>query len=293
MSDTLKETIVLDSADDVIENEVELGENSGAMSITANIDDADNSPVTEEQPFELPEKLQGKSDKEIAQMYLELEKKLGEGKPAEEEPVVETEDETAEAEETEGDEDDNGFEGEIDESKSADSVAGFQSLWAEQGGKLSDAQWTTVQDLTGMSDADLKQWEAYSIAQINQQGATHDDTVIKEAGGNDKYNEMIDWASENFSDEEVDTLNTYLDDPKFYKKGLQLLKSQYNLNNGNEPAVTVGEIPSDAATYDGYDSEEEVFKAQQDPRYGTDPAYDKAFDRKLLSFMKRTNQLPR
>ena len=292
----MKETIVLESQDDVTNNEADLGENNATMSITADIEDAENNSKVEEESFDIPEKLKGKSAEEIAKIYVDLEKKLAEKKPdgeASEETVVEDSEEEGNTDEQASD-DESEFEGEIDESKTADSVAGFQDLWAEQGGKLSDDQWTKVQEMTGMELSELKSWEEYHLQKIHQTVHDHDSTVIEAAGGEQKYNEMLDWAEANFNQEEIDTLNTYLDDPKFYNKGLTLLKSQYESNVGKEASVTVGEQANTTAVEEGaFMSEQDVNFAMTDPRYGTDPQYEREFDKKLLSYMKRTGQLPK
>lgn len=285
----LQENIVLESADDIRNNEVVFEDTTESISVTADASDAENyvDPKAEEEAFVIPEKLQGKSAEEIAKIYMELEKKLG--KP----PEDKDEDVDADAEESD-EEDDSKFEGEIDESKTADSVKGFQDLWVEQGGKLSDDQWGQVKDLTGMDDEFLKKWEAFALQEIRSGMNDHDANVYEAFGGEDKYNDMIDWAEKNFDGDEIDALNEYLDNPKLYKRGVNMLKDQYTRHNGTEPSVQPKEIPNSVGEGEGsFQSEEEIHYAQLDPRYGTDPVYERQFDKKLLSYMKRTGQMPK
>lgn len=89
-------------------------------------------------------------------------------------------------------------------------------------------------------------------------------------GGEDSYNQMIEWASENFSEDEIDAYNKAITtDGASQKFALNGLKARYEAANG-QPNLVRGATKK---TVSGFRSTAEMVKAMSDPRYKNDPAY--------------------
>lgn len=93
------------------------------------------------------------------------------------------------------------------------------------------------------------------------------------AGGEEGYTEMITWASENLSAEEVKAYDYVmdLDDPYAAFFAVKALSNAYQNETGREGQMLTGKAA--ATPTDSYRSQAEVIQAMSDPRYDTDPAY--------------------
>ena len=279
-----KENITLDTP--VEDVSVDLPEQTESLRITA--DEADAGSPDEPQ-FQMPDKFEGKSAEDIAKAYMELEKMKS--KPAEE-PEVQPEGTEAEEEAAAAEPEDKP-EGEIQDIDVSElTVEGFQDLWQQQGGQLAESQWDAVQKKTGLPMETLKQWEAYVKADVGTAIQTHDQNVYTEAGGEEAYNKMLDWAEANYNQEQIEALNAQLDNPHFYKDGLKILKSQFEASEGKEPSVTMKNNASHALVGgDEFHSDNEMFAAMNHPEYGKGGKYDREFDAKSMRWMQRSGQL--
>jgi len=170
-------------------------------------------------------------------------------------------------------------------------VEEYSKLWAEQGGSLTEEQWDSASSTLGIDKADLLAYEAYRKTELSKESSSHDDTIYKLSGGQDKYDTMIDWAEGNLSTAQIDALNMQLDNPAFSEMGVTLLKTLYTQSVGQEPSKsTIDKAPS-APTVSGFMSEVDMLAAQRHPEYGQGGLYDIEFDKKALAFMKRTKQI--
>lgn len=98
----------------------------------------------------------------------------------------------------------------------------------------------------------------------------HSQKMYESVGGEEAYNEMIEWASENFSEDEIDAYNKAITtDGASQKFALNGLKARYEAANGR-PSLVRG---ASKKTSSGFRSTAEMVKAMSDPRYKNDPAY--------------------
>ncbi len=175
-------------------------------------------------------------------------------------------------------------------------IKNYQDTWALQGGKLEDSQWEKIQEQTGIPMDDLRAYETNVLSQMTNAGASQaadNDSVIYEAsGGQDKYDTMIDWATNNLPADQISSINSMLDNPALSKSGVDALRGLYQHSMGSEPEVsTLQKTGVETVGSDEFMSEAEVQFGQSDARYGVDPNYTKTFEQKVLRYMKRSNQI--
>jgi hypothetical protein len=216
----------------------------------------------------LPEKF--KSVEDLAKSYSELEKKLGEQNPKQEEvdPVNKAE---LKEEEPKNDL-------EIAEKAVDNAGLDMSSLADEyaQNGQLDDKSYEALEK-SGIPREYVDQFIAGQKAIGEQQTNTVKDMV----GGNEAYDEMAKWASDNMSEGEKKAYNTAVNsqDMDTVKLAVESLKAKYQTANGTEPNLVQGKATP--ATEQGYASWAEVTQAMSDPRYAKDPAYQAAVKTKI------------
>lgn len=100
------------------------------------------------------------------------------------------------------------------------------------------------------------------------------DTMLSHVGGEEVYNEMIEWAGDNYSDSEIDGFNAIVNsgDANATKMAIDALKARYDASGvASEPTRSVtGNVAGAAASYR---SVNEMMADMQDPRYHADPAF--------------------
>jgi hypothetical protein len=107
-------------------------------------------------------------------------------------------------------------------------------------------------------------------------------------GGDEAYTELVSWASDNLSSQEVEAYDHVmdLDNPYAAFFAVKALNMAYQNANGYEGQMLTGKAA--ANVNDAFRSQAEVIEAMSDPRYDNDPAYrndifDK-LDRSNLNF---------
>lgn len=92
-------------------------------------------------------------------------------------------------------------------------------------------------------------------------------------GGETEYNNMLQWASSNLSQQEIEMYDTVMDrgDPLAMFFAAQALSSRYKEAEGYDGRLLTGNAPKTAA--DVFRSQAELVAAMSDPRYDKDPAY--------------------
>ena len=239
----------------------------------------DNSPETEvlteeeQNSLEVGEKLVAeqegllagkyKNAEDLEQAYLSLQKKLGQ-------------EETGQEEEGEGQEE--GVDEEVSEDAPAVSLINEASAeYYSNDGNLSEE---TIQKFSNMSSQDLvnayleiqktnpqapQQSAEMTEAQVNQ--------VQNQAGGEANWNAVVNWASENLPDNQIDAFDSVVDsgNPAAIGIAFQGLQSQYNESNGYEGRMLQGKPAGSSGQT--FRSQAELVAAMGDPRYDTDPAY--------------------
>ena len=117
--------------------------------------------------------------------------------------------------------------------------------------------------------------EEEEVEEIEGYEMTDDDVEAIHAmvGGEDTYNQMIEWAGENLSPTEVEIYDYVMDlgDPYAIFFAVRALQNSYNNAVGYEGEMLTGSAPSNPV--DVFRSQAEVIAAMNDPRYESDPAY--------------------
>ena len=218
-----------------------------------------DKPVVEEAQVETTEveatpeaeKILGKFDtqEDLVNAYKELESKIGSPKEQnKEEPTLDI---------PEGD------------AEQAVEAAGLdmESLQNE----FNDKGELTEESLLKLEKVGISKDIVDSYIQGQQAVAQKIETDIKSiAGGNDGYSDMIAWAKENLSADEVSAYNRVVNgrDIDATKMAVQGLKAR--MGGNAEPNLVRGKA---AISQSQFDSQAQITEAMKDPRYAKDPAY--------------------
>jgi hypothetical protein len=220
-----------------------------------------------------------KDAEELESAYIELQRKLGSSDGEnldDDDSQEETEDDITEEEE-------NPFEND----ETAQAIFQAANEW-EDDGELTPE---TMEALTQMDSKDLV--EAYyriqEYAPLAQERGLLDGEATESSestgltdsnindiqnavGGEQAYNQMIEWAGENFTPQEIQAYDNALEAGNMdsINLALQALYYRYTDSVGVEGDMIQGKA---AAAVDGFRSQAEVVRAMGDPRYEDDPAY--------------------
>jgi len=228
--------------------------------------EAEALAIGEELMAQQEQKLAGKykNAQELEKAYMELEKKLGSQK---DQPQTEQAEETEEAPEA--------------SEESSDEAVDF--LWQvneefeKSNGQLSEE---TMEKFSQMTSRELV--EAFFRYQdtVEQapapQGVELSDAEVTQVqnyvGGPEKYNELVSWAADNFSEEEVQAFDSVVETGNIpaIRLALQALQYRYQDTMGYEGETLQGKP---AKSRDEFKSQAELVRAMSDPRYDRDPAY--------------------
>jgi len=110
------------------------------------------------------------------------------------------------------------------------------------------------------------------------------DRVMQQAGGDQQYQRIAGWASQNLPTERVNAFNAALNqgDEGAILNQLKGLQYDFMMANGYEPKLSGGRAPSQEVK--GFASEAQVIEAMNDPRYSgqnPDPAYIREVERRI------------
>lgn len=97
--------------------------------------------------------------------------------------------------------------------------------------------------------------------------------IQESVGGQEEYGSMIQWASQNLSEQEINLYDAAMDrgDPLTMFFAAQALFARYQDGVGYDGELLTGRAPQSSAQ--GFRSQAEVLAAMSDPRYDKDPAY--------------------
>jgi len=249
----------------VIQNEAQgeetLEESAARLGLDGN-GDAIPEEKTEELPSDeaskadrpewLPEKFESAED--MAKAYSELEGKMSKGEEAPEAG----EDAAREMTEAAGLDFDN-----------------FSAEYA-QNGELSQGTYDALAK-AGIPENLVNEF----IAGQEAQGAAGRAEILADAGGEEAFGTMTDWASDNFSDADIDAFNEAVNsgNPNMARMAVAGLKARYEGSVGTEPSRSVsGEAPTGGSAYR---SVAEMMSDMQDPRYHNDSAFRADVEAKL------------
>lgn len=221
---------------------------------------------SDKEQFEMPDKFAGKSAEEIAKAYLELEKlkakqageqEGGDSKSAEEDANQE-EEETKPKELTK-----------IEEAK----LQEYEKTFNETG-SLSEEQYSELEEAGYTREQVDREIEFREYQQVKAVEELTGDTI-------DKFKEVVKWAHENKTPEEIKEFNEALKGSN--KLGQQaLLKTLYaEAAKGSTEDVTLHTNTPQKTASKGYANESELFADMNNPAYKNDPKYQQKVMDKL------------
>ena len=210
-----------------------------------------------------PELIGGKfkSQDDLLKAYNELQKKLG---SSEAEQVEEAAEEATEA---------------VEEKTEVEELPPVFNNAAQQYSEKGELSEDVIEELSKMDTRDLiNQYMEFYTRTANQQqqqqvDAQAQSSILDSVGGQESYNEMVQWASRNLDSAEIENFNqvTNSGNVAAIKFAVEALSNRYKSAEGSEaPLITgkqgVGKEP-------GFRSHAELSRAIADPRYNNDPAY--------------------
>lgn len=194
-----------------------------------------------------------KSAEELERGYLELQKRLsGNKEEVEEAPEAEPTEEAEEQDDTE--------------------VDLYDSIMES----YRTGEWDPelVNKVESMSPVDVANMFLEKGTPQTIQATPQDVEQIQESiGGTEEYQSMIQWASQNLSEQEIGMYDTVMDrgDPLAMFFAVQALNARYQDSVGYDGEMLTGSAPRN--TSDSFRSQAELVAAMSDPRYDRDPAY--------------------
>jgi hypothetical protein len=211
-----------------------------------------------------------KSQEELLKAYKELESKLGKKGQEEEEYASE---EPAEASQDESDQVED-----VEEKPSSEAVS-YMSQLGEEYAKTGTISDDAIERLSQMDQKELiqsyLQYYQQSAAQNQQvQLQTEQINAIKESvGGDAAYGEIITWAAQNLSSEEINDYNTVTNsgNPIAIRFAVQALQARYQRDEGYEAPLVTGKKADTGLK--PYRSQAELARDIANPLYSSDPAF--------------------
>lgn len=222
--------------------------------------DAEAYAIGEQLDQEQQDLLAGKyrSAEELEKAYIELQKKFS-SRSGDEEPENTEEPEQEEEQEVE----------DIDFS--------FLNQLADEAdsGEFSDETLNALEQMSASDIADMFLAYRQQAPQQEEAAPLSPDQVSGMkgiVGGEEQYNQMIAWASQNLSEQEIAAYDSVMDrgNPEAVYFAIQALNYRFQDSVGTEGRLLTGTA---AKSMDVFRSQAEVVRAMNDPRYDADPAY--------------------
>ncbi len=203
-----------------------------------------------------------KSQDDLLKAYKELEAKLGKDAPEEGEEPSEEEPEATEEEP-------------VEEESSPEVFNTAATQYAEKGELTPEV----IEELSKMDTKDLIQqyMEFYTKTSKEVQQKTVDAeaerSILDSVGGQESYQQMVSWASQNLDPAEVASYNEVTNSGNLpaIKFAVEALANRYKAAEGYEAPLVTGKRAQ--AEEKGFRSHAELSRAIADPRYNSDPAY--------------------
>ena len=175
--------------------------------------------------------------------------------------------------------------GESLEQQSNDLLAGkyrdaaeLEKAYIELQGKLGESTEEEVVEETGQEEEEVEEEVEEVEEEVEETPYMMNDesiaVLMQTAGGQEQYDQMIGWASDNFSQQEIDMYDHVMDsgDAAAAMFAVQALKNAYRESTGRDGELLTGSsAPPDPSN--NFRSQAEVMAAMNDPRYDNDPAY--------------------
>tara|TARA_B100000427_G_scaffold87722_1_gene72135 strand:+ start:206 stop:1015 length:810 start_codon:yes stop_codon:yes gene_type:complete len=252
---------------------------TGALSPEQESDVKDQALVNEAEQNG-PVKFAGKyeSVQDLEKGYEELQKKLGSQEEGDKPEVSESKEEAAPANASE-------IYGEYIGSRLDEAGVDYQGMntkWQETG-KLEDDDYKALEG-AGFSKDMVEAYldgVQYRAEQDSQLAAKEVAAIKNEFGGEQVYNQMIQWASGNLDKGEIDAFNSMLktSNPHQIRIAVAGIQAAYMNQAPREPKLVGGRTPRANTTQ--FKSTAQVVAAMNDERYATDEAYRREVQEKL------------
>jgi Phage T7 capsid assembly protein len=228
-----------------------------------------------------------KNAEELEKAYLELQQRLGKSETtSEEEPEEETTSEESEDFERYGEDGSVNYDA-VKEAYGDNLAEVFQEAgidpWEmndyfyKNDGALSEEMYNRLNQ-AGFNDQVI---DAYLGGLRNQLGYSDAASVLSDkevneiknlAGGEENYQRLVEWASENLSNEDIEAFDEVVStaNKAAVRFAVKALMSQYEDALGRDPELVTGKQSNQGQAYR---SMAEVVRDMQDPRYDRDEAY--------------------
>ena len=226
-----------------------------------------------------------KSVEDLEKAYQEAQRKLSQRGQAEE-----TEEEADQADDSEEEKPQSGdakeIYGEFIGSRLDEAgidFSGMNSRW-QQTGELTGDDYEQLEGAgftREMVDAYLSGLQ-YKAVQDNALTMQQVSALKQEYGGEKGYNEMLAWAAENLSEEEITGFNEIVTGNSTLsavRMAISGLHAKYISKAGVEPKLIGGRAPKSSA--EKFESTAQLVEAMKDPRYAADPAYRRKIEERL------------
>lgn len=229
---------------------LEVEANKAAEAAAESIEQPSAEP--QERPEWLPEKF--KTQEDLATAYKELEAKLGNPELAKEDSKEEPQDAPSELE----------------------GLESFSNEYFENG-ELSDDSFAALEE-AGIPRGYVEQY----IAGFEASQSLVTTTILSEVG-EENFGEISTWASQNLSDTQLQYFNNQVmsGDVDTARMAVSALQSQYEKDVGSLPSGFSMDGTASKSSNNSFASIAELTTAMSDPRYESDPAYNKAVAERL------------
>lgn len=222
-----------------------------------NSEEQDSLEVGEKMQAEQENLLAGKyrSQEDLEKAYLELQKKLGD----------------AESDQSENEQ--------VQDEPEMNAVQTALTSASEEYAEKGELTPETLAKLSEMNSGELVQTymemyqnsvQAEPVAELSDADVS---TIKNSVGGEQEYDNIVGWASQNMSQAESDAFDNIINTGN--KEAIQLmvdgLKAKYESQNGYEGRMLQGKQASQSN--DVFRSQAELVQAMSDPRYDSDEAY--------------------
>jgi hypothetical protein len=231
-----------------------------------------------------------KSVEDLEKAYKELQTKLsrGESVAPESEDDSNADNSEADAEDEEDDKPDGNAReiyGDLIGGKLEEAGINFQDMnvrW-QQTGTLESGDYDQLAEAgfnRDMVDAYLSGLQ-YKATQDTALSVKEVASIKESLGGEAEYSKMIEWAAANLSADEVEGFNQIINTQPMaaVKMAISGLHARYSAVEGREPKLIGGRAPKGST--DKFESTAQLVAAMSDPKYSTDPAYQRKVQEKL------------
>ena len=159
-------------------------------------------------------------------------------------------------------------------------IEDFEQEFA-QNGELSEESYSKLQEFfpKNVVDGYIEGQKALAERTTNE--------LLNEAGGQENFNAMVQWASENLSEQDINYFNETIQSGDLTKAkwAINALAAQHQRATGNQPQqktpnLISGNNPSQGSV-SGYQSKQEMIRDMQDSKYQSDPAFRAQVEEKL------------